>query len=522
MSAASAPVGTVSPVLGVSHPLYTTYRPIWQKLLDVFEGAGGFLAESKPYLIAHPREYLDHSIPEYADDGQTVTGYSLNLSPSSPSPKLLERRKLARYENIAETLVGQLRAALFRVSPVRTFSEASPAPAIGKRPIEQFHDDADGLGTKWDELLRQAWCPAAVFGHVFIYLDDAPEDDARTVPVARLYTPLDVPDWLMNERGRLTQIKFLEAGPRESFKTPVTNAARNVRVRVVTDEGWSIQTPGGQVIDAGVHSFGRLPVVVLYAKRRAITPFIGKSVLGDPMNFIDLYNLVSEVRELLRKQTFSILNVPVGVDGSIDREQGLIGRQSGTGNILFTTQAANYISAEGSNVEVYHAHIDRLIRTIYRLAVLPWESDSRDAESSDSRRIKREDLNQVLAGFSDELRRVDDAVADLVYHAVYGPQAWQSWRKRDGLNQRWPDSFEVTPLEELLKQFTDAIRLELGETATKEAKKRAVRAALPDLTPEMLAVIDDEVDKSEVVTEAERRQQQMDASIQRFAGGARG
>lgn len=521
MSAASAPLGTVSPVLGVSHPLYATYRPIWQKLLDVFEGAGGFLSDVKPYLIAHPREFLDHSIPQYADDNQTITGYTVNLSPSNPSPKLLERRKLARYENIAETLVGQLRAALFRVGAVRTFSDEAPVPQIGKRPIEQFHADADGLGTSWDELLRQAWCPAAVFGHVFLYLDDASEDDAREVPVARLYTPLDVPDWLMDEKGRVTQIKFLEAGPRESFRTPVTNAARNVRVRVVTEDGWSLQTVGGKVIEAGFHSFGSLPVAVLYAKRRAITPFIGKSVLGDPMNFIDLYNLVSEVRELLRKQTFSILNVPVGDNGSIEREQGLIGRQSGTGNILFTSQPADYISAEGSNVEVYHAHIDRLIRTIYRLAVLPWESDSRDAESGDSRRIKREDLNQQLAGFADELQRVDERVTDLIYQATYGA-AWDRWRERDGLKNRWPDTFEVTPLEELLKQFTDAIRLELGETATKEAKKRAVRAALPDLTPQMLALIDDEIAASEVLTEADRRQQQLDASIKRFAGVAGG
>jgi hypothetical protein len=39
---------------------------------------------------------------------------------------------------------------------------------------------------------------------------------------------------------------------------------------------------------------------------------IGQSVLNDPALYVDLYNLTSEQRELLRNQTFSILNVVLG------------------------------------------------------------------------------------------------------------------------------------------------------------------------------------------------------------------
>lgn len=519
MPAASAPLGTSGPVLGVAHPLYIQYRPKWQQCLDVYEGAGGFLSNDKPYLIAHPREYLDHSIPVYAEDGVTVKTYEPNPNPSNASPKLLERRKLARYENYAATLIDQLSAALFRVKRKVTFAEDSPVPAGGKRPIEQFWDDADGMGTCWEELLKQYWKVAGVFGHVVLYFDLPADDSDRVVPVVRAYTPLDVPDWLVDERGRLIQIKLMEATPRESFKTPVGSAARQVRVRVLTTEGWSLQRPNGTAIDVGDWggAYEGLPVAILYAKRRAIVPYVGKSVLGDPMNFIDLYNLISEVRELLRKETFSILNVPIGENGSVDQERALIGRQGGTGNILFTTGNASYISADSKNVEVYHLHIDRLLRSIFRQSMLPWEGDSKQTESADSRRMKREDLNQLLSDFADELQKVDLTATDLVYQAVYG-SAWKKWKTADGVSIGWPDSFETTPLEDLLTQFADGVRMELGETATKETKKRAARALLPDLSADRLKEIDDDIDDMQVLTEAERRQQQLTTSMGRLAG----
>jgi hypothetical protein len=515
MSAATSPLGTSGPVLGVAHPLYSQYRAIWQQCLDVYEGTGGFLSEKKPYLIAHPREYLDHTSVEFEEDGVTVKKTSPNLNPVEPSPKLLERRKLARYENYAATLVDQLAAALHREGPKRTFDETGAKPSTKKRPIELFWDDADGLGTSWTDLMRQFWKAAGVFGHIVIYFDPPAEDSDRVVPIARAYTPLDVPDWLVNEYGQMTQIKLLEAAPRESFTTPVSVVKPQVRVRVVTAEGWSIQDVKGAAVETGVHGFESLPVAVLYAKRRAIVPFIGKSVLGDPMNFIDLYNLVSEERELLRKQTFSILNVPVGPDGSIEREQGLIGRQSGTGNMLFTTEPADYISADAENVTVYHASIDRLIRSTFRSALLPWDTDSKDAEAEGSRRIKREDLNQQLASFADECQRVDNQATDLVYQLFYGP-AWKKWRESDGLSINWPREFDVTPLEELIKQFTDSVHLDLGETATKEIKKRAARHILPNVSLSMQEAIDEEIDAMPVVTEEERRQEELQASVQRL------
>lgn len=496
MAAASTPLGSSS-ILGVTHPLYATWRPVWTRLLDVYDGAGGFLDETKPYLIPHPREWLDHSIPR-TEDG-VVVGYDVNPSPSRPSPKLLERRRLARYENVAATLLDQLAGALFRQRPQRVFADAAET-GTAARPIEAFWSDCDGAGTKWDDALAEAWRPAAAFGHVWAYVDVHPEDARRAV--VRWYTPLDVPDWLVDDQGRLVAVRFLEAIPRESFRAAPAATAQQVRVREVTAEGWRLTRLNGKVLAEGTHDFGVLPVAPFYARRRTLTPYIGRSVLGDPQLYLDLYNLVSECRELLRKQTFSIVNVPVGETvGGVDAVQRMIGAQSGTGNLLFTPNPAQMLSADSANVEAYHAHIDRLVRLIYRLAVVAWEGDSKDAESADSRRIKRDDLNQQLAAYADECQRLDTWVTDLVYRAAYG-EAAPRWVARDGLTIRWPATFDVTPLEELTQQFADALALDLGDTAARELKKRAARAVLPDASAAVRGAVDADIDAAPSAGEA--------------------
>jgi hypothetical protein len=250
-----------------------------------------------------------------------------------------------------------------------------------------------------------------------------------------------------------------------------------------------------------------LPVVFLYAKRRALTPIIGKNVTGDPDLHIDLYNLISEVRELLRTQTFSILNVPIGTDqgASVEREMGIMGRQSGTANVLFSTQPAQYVTPEGTNVEVYHEHIDRLVRMIYRLASCPWESDSKDAEAEGSMQLKRQDMQNTLKKYAGELQRADDRLTELFYRAMHGEKGWQRVRDKDGLSVAYPDTFEVPDFEQVAKEATALIGIEPGETASKEIKKRVTFAYLNDIDADMRQQISAEIEAVKVETEAEKR-----------------
>lgn len=500
--------------------VYRTWQPIWLKLAHVREGIGGFVDGT--YLVAHPREWLDHSV-----NGQP------NPNPVKPSPKLIARRNLARYENFGGKIIDQLKAALFREEPTRRVgnpSKDSKGEAI-EAPIEAWwknvdrnltntstvavpNDLPDAIAASWSPVPQrvgagrtsitkfwpQVWDAAGTYGHTFIAFDREPGVPGVTAadtkkPFLRCYTPLDAVDWLLDDMGNLVEIKFLELVQRKTLDE--TERVANFNIRVFTPEYWALYSRDGSLMEGGPvdgqHQLGRLPVVVLYAKRRNMVPLIGHSVLDDPQLYIDLYNLTSEIRELLRSQTFGLVSVNLGPEGDVAKAQQMMGNVVGSANVLFTPGEAKYISPASDNLAAYQDERNALLRTIYRLAAIAWEADSRDAESTDSLKIKRQDLNQMLSAFADELERAELEVAELFYRATYGKDGWEARWKQDGVVIHYPESFDDTPFDVLLSQAEAALALGMPESFNKELRKRLVPKFLPDLPQEVAKTINDDI-----------------------------
>ncbi len=428
------------------HPVYQVYLPIWRKLAHVREGAGGFLDGT--YLIAHPREWVDHNAE----------------TPRIPTKKLRARRTLACYENFAATIIEAKKSALFREQPTRRVGDEAEGETEPS-PLEDWWQDVDGCGMHVDDFVWLAWDAAATFGHVYIYMDREATEGEETAadskrPFLRLYTPLDVPDWVENDRGELTAVKFLEPVPRESLD--VSTLSSEYQVRIVDEEKWAVYDKKGKASKQGKHGMGTLPVVRLFAQRRPLTPGIGQSILHDPQLFVDLYNLLSELRELLRNQTFSILNVPLGTGPdsmTVQNAKELLGASTGTEDVLFSGLAAGFISADAANVASYQVEIDRRLRHIYRLAAIQWESDSKDAEAEGSMELKREDMNQRLSAYADELEKAEYAVNRLWYRAMHGGDEGMRKFDEDEVVVNYPNTFDTTPFAVVLEQAQAAMTL---------------------------------------------------------------
>lgn len=506
-----------------AHPVYDLWAPVWRKLVHVYEGSGGFLDGTA--LIAHPREWLDHSYvtlvdeTETASDGTvTTTGrkrkvVTANPNPSKPSAKLLERRRLARYENVAAPIVNHKIAALFRKGPDRRIKGG-----VGDQvhPWLEWAENVDGAGTTYTDFMRDAWRFAAIFGHSVIVMDrdsdvDNPETKAEQgQPVLRLYTALDMFDWLTDGTGSLTGVRLYEVAPRSGFEESALSAANRYRIRTLTVDTFTVTEETAKAtrgtikakdvkeVTSGDHGFGVLPVVVLYGKRRALTPVIGDSIIGDPQMHYDLYNLTSEKRELLRKQTFSVLNVPLGTGDQATRledAQAMIGESTGTTNVLFSSLPAAFIAADSANVTVYQDECDKLLRTIYRLANVPFESDSKDAEAEGSLKIKRDEMNAVLASYADELQRAEEAINALYFRAEFGAK-WEKEWERVSPESKYPEKFDLRPFDEMLQQAQAAVGLDLGRSKTFRAEhsKRLVPEFLPGLPADVADQINKEID----------------------------
>lgn len=466
------------------------------------------------YLVPHPREWKDHSA----------------AVPKTPTKKLLARRRLARYENVGALLLDQKRAALFREVPTRTVG-ADPKKAT-PHPIEDWWQNVDGNGCHINDWMADAFVWAALFGHDFHYMDRIEAANGPTAAdagalILRLYSPLDVPDWVQDDRGKLLAVKLQEAVPRASIDDGLAGDGQ-YRERIVTDETWELREVGRGQLQTGdkqPHGFGTLPVVVQYAKQRALAPLIGQPVLGDPNLYIDLYNITSEIRELLRNQTFGILTVKLGTGDQatdVQKAKDMLGSEKGVENVMFTPDGAEYIQPDSTNVTVYQAERKELLRTIYRLAAIPWETDSLDAESEGSLKLKREDMNQVLAGYADQCEQAEYAIAKLWFRGQYGDSWEQKWDDAQVVI-RYPDTFDVTPFAEILEQAQAATTLPMGPTFTAEMCKRLTPKFMPDLPQQVADVIEKEIDEqAKAAAEMDRKtkEAELKAMVQPSGFGA--
>lgn len=509
MADTSASFPDLGPKVAASrHPIYDIFEDEWIKLGNVREGTGGF--KDGTYLIAHPREWEDHNA----------------TNPKKPTKKLKARRALAKYENLASSILETKKSSLFRESPNRRIGTGESPDDTHE--IEAWWDDVDGARTHIDDAMPLWWDLAATFGHIVLYFELPPSGAVaetaadEPLPYVRIYTPLDIINWLVNDNGEIVSIKVIEAVQATDYTQmrPVTQ----YRVRVIDDKGWRVyDQKTGTGIEQGEHQLGRVPFVFLYGKRRAILSDVGQSVLGDPRNYIDLFNLRSELRELLRNQTFSFLNVPLGsgVDAmSVETAQSLIGAQTGTANVLFSGLPAQMLTADAANVAAYQEEIQSTLREIYRDAGVQWEADGKGVEATGSLELKREELNTRLSAYADECQQTEYQLVDLWYRFRYGADQGPATLEKDEVSIHYPERFSATPFVDVLAEVQSAQTIGMPTEVMKTLRKALLSKfeGMANLPPDQLQALLDAIDSA---ADDPTPMDRMQARAQVLAGGGK-
>ena len=476
------------------HPTYATLEETWELLQAAYRGDGGFLDGSA--LIAHPREIV----------------YKVDVATGAPTKefdhyrdKYTRRRTLARYENFARTIVDTFIAHLFAKMIQRE---------TDLDELESWWEDVDGAGTHMADWMQWQQALAMVYGHVVIVMDLPQSKDGQEPrtkadagqPVLRCYSPLDVLDWIWAD-GRYRALKVVEARPRATLDEAAPGTQQETRgggdgapkalsTIIWTDTDWTRYDSAGAPTQTGPHGFGRCPAVIHRARPVPGMPSIGASTLGDPRLHRDHFNLVSELRELLRGQTFSMLNIQLGPDEDVITARGRLGDMASTETILWSKAAAGFIAPPDGPALTYQAEIQALERKLYRMAGLPWEGDAAGAESADSRRLKAMDLNRLLAMYADEAERVEYQLARLWVTATTGQQDEDAVEQAlEDTTIHYPDEFATIDTAQAAADVRDIGTMSLGATANAEARKRAVRVVLPDLAQDIQDTVDEEIDQ---------------------------
>jgi len=538
--AATATTSTAN-IAKSTHPRYTAWLNTWRLLGYVYEGDGPFLDGS--VLVPYPREV------NYAKDPNTnefILGADGRPQRQGFTEKFLRRKELFSYDNIAAELLNCIVDHQYQQIPDREPPESAGISTAVKQYLDWSSDDVDGNGTDLDTWMKQTGRIAGVYGHVFVTLErGASNAEAQTAAdlgplVLRRYTPLDAPDWILDASGRLKEIKLLESVPRESLLQPAreanvseislsaaadnADAPEDYEIRRWSAEGLTVYNRSGEPISRVPTQIGEPPVLVFYSRRRARIPLIGRSLLGDPRIYADHANIGSEMRELMRSQTFSMLAIGLGETQPVTDARSILGEHSGTDKLVFHRSGAEFIAPPDGPIAQYIQVADRIERKMFKAVGLGWEGDSHEAEAAASRRIKAMDLNRVLAGLGDEAEAFEYGLARLWLMSQFGRERGLAEFEKSGLRCAYPDDYFVDSALDKLEEIRQTKGLGFGTTFEAMHRKQAVPLIIPGADDTQMAVIGKEIDaevtrsQDEALVMAELTKQGAEAGIEGGGG----
>jgi hypothetical protein len=410
----------------------------YQLMWDSYTGLGGF--QDGSYLVRYPRE---------------------------TDEKYRRRQQLAVYPNYTKKIVETITSHIFRRPPSRQIESPS---------YIEFMKNTDRTGTYIDDFMRKLCKLSLIFGTVFVVVDKPRTDkEVQTVaqeralgilPYATVRLPSQVEELQIDEYGNILSISF-----REQYS-----------LRVYTDNNWFIQTSVETI--SGEHGLGRVPVVAvswtdaLLPTQVFAPPFIHEIAYISK----DLYNAISELREILRSTTFPILTLPskqpVG-DITVGTENFIAYDPEGGGK-------PDFIGPPPEPARLYMEYIQMLIEQIYKMTNLEFVLGTQTQKSGVALEFEFQDLNTMLSGIAMNMEQAEYKIAEIVC-------AWSGEQGFKG-TIAYEKDFSFRDAERDLKIAMDALSLQISTTFDNELKKQLVRTLLPDADEETVQRIDNEID----------------------------
>lgn len=424
-------------------------------LAQAMDGAGGFSPE-----VRFARDNgLNKPMAVYGE-------CHLVPYPRESAAKFAARAACAVYENHLLQACERFMAFLSRKRPTRGGTE-SPLPGL-------MLDDADDAGNALDVFWHRFALQAKARGTMLLLVDmPAQRTDTtmaqtlagtqtgagRAVPYLVAIAPESVANFALNDRGLFTHVAI--------HSTAVLNGREEPVVRRWDETGWQVLR-GEQAIAQGPHPFGQCPVLA-FTENGGTFPQVGKySQIADLSRRI--YNASSELDEILRSQTFSLLTLQIPGDTPSPAEFAQAATATvGTHSMLVHSgQTPAFIAPDSGPAQVYMARIDKLERSIANIAMQSATDASGQAESGVARRMRFESLNADLASFSALMQDLEARMWGLFCRAMD--------LRPDAISVQWPTDYNLTDSAAELDVL--ALMQATGfPDAVQREKRRAIAAA---------------------------------------------
>lgn len=397
-------------------------------LAEAFEGVGGF---------APTVTWEDQQVTTTTQAGGTITATRrvpkvaavshLVPHPRESPEKYAARCAVAVYENHLREAAERFTGYLGRRAPMRTGADA---------PLTQLLlQDADLRGTPLNAFLMLMALHAKARGSMLMLLDMPAQPgnggpvslldqiERRAVPFLRCIHPESVTAYQVDpESGQFTTLSV--------DSTETIDGSLQRCTRTWDAQGWSVHI-GDKVLKQGPHPFGRCPVLALTEGGQTF-PCIGKyAQIADLSRRV--FNARSELDDILRSQTFSLLTmqVPEGSGSDIGEATASIGTHS---MLVHQGITPAFIAPDAAPAQTYLAVIDALQQSIKRVAMDEATTESGQAESGVARRLRFERLNADLATFAQQMAALERRMWALFHRAL---------NTTNRVTSEWPTDFNL-------------------------------------------------------------------------------
>jgi len=427
------------------------YITEWQFVADAYNGTGGFADGS--YLDKFSRE----------SDGST----------DSSSNAYGDRKDASKheYENVFISKVSRYVGYLFKSLPTRETED---------QLLQGIDEDVNRRNESANVFFSNFAKNAKARG-VNLLLVDIPQEkaqdrkeqlDKRLTPYFVEMMPENIESYKLDNFGRFEYVTFNETIDNSTYENPDQEDI----VRYYDKTEWRIYDKHKNITDRGEHGFSQCPVLIFSEKGvfESLGEFSQLAGLSKRM-----FNLDSELKLLLRGQTFSVLTIwtEKGSNPTISL---------GTDNALLYSgdHPPSYISSDVAQAATYENKLIGVKEAMDRVAYDV--STTAAQESGIALSLKFEGLNSSLNSFAQRMENLERTAWDLVCDNLS--------ISREAITIVYNMDFSITDLTneiDVLDSVNAIVELPLYKA---EKLKAIVREDLKGFEDETMDAIYDEID----------------------------
>ena len=385
-------------------------------LAEAFDGVGGFAPRVLwEHQLVYTTDQQGHQISTTRRVPKLSAPCHLVPYPRESVEKFAARAAVGTYENHLREACERFIGFLGRRHPLRNGTDS---PLVGL-----LLDNADMRGTPLSQFLVAFALQAKARGSMLLLIDMPGEPDGdspaslmeqmerRAVPYLRMMSPEFCVDYdIDDETGLFTSITF-------RVVEEVDGKDQDCE-RTWTETGWALRL-GDRTVAQGSHPFGQCPVLA-FTESGEPYPCIGKyAQIADLSKRI--YNAASELDEILRSQTFSLLTLQITPEQRALFDPQTTAATIGTHSMLIHEGATPaFISPDAGPAQTYITRIEGLQQSIDRISMAGStdRGTQRGVESGVARRIRFEQLNADLASFAHKIQALEQSMWALFHRAL--------------------------------------------------------------------------------------------------------